>query len=289
MLGASVGLPAASLCINRRLYHIASVQSVAITPAENTSFKDTASIFSRALVATQQSTIHFLLTSSLECGPSSSASFLQPIVAMLSLRAFARRRLEFGRFLASNKSLTISRYFRLMALAATEIMLTTPLAVFLLWLNVTATPIDPWTSWADTHYDYSRVEQYPAIIWRNGNRPRIIAMELSRWVIPLCALVFFSFFGFAEEAKRNYRAAFQRIINTLGFSSEKLPYSEKKPNPSEKFGATPVEVPLSPLPSYSPPSSASTFLSTMKLQLSLSYYETYDEVHTPQSSVSPTS
>lgn len=34
MLGASVGLPAASMCINRRLYHIASVQTVAITQAE---------------------------------------------------------------------------------------------------------------------------------------------------------------------------------------------------------------------------------------------------------------
>ncbi|KAJ7080050.1 hypothetical protein C8R44DRAFT_653867, partial [Mycena epipterygia] len=29
-----MGLPAASLCINRRLYHIASVRAVVITPAE---------------------------------------------------------------------------------------------------------------------------------------------------------------------------------------------------------------------------------------------------------------
>ncbi|KAG5730498.1 hypothetical protein E4T56_gene13650, partial [Termitomyces sp. T112] len=34
MLGASVGLPAASLCINRRLYEISSVQSVAVSRAE---------------------------------------------------------------------------------------------------------------------------------------------------------------------------------------------------------------------------------------------------------------
>jgi pheromone a factor receptor len=34
MMGSSVGLPAASLCINRRLYHIASVQSVSITRSD---------------------------------------------------------------------------------------------------------------------------------------------------------------------------------------------------------------------------------------------------------------
>ncbi|KAJ7453723.1 pheromone receptor, partial [Mycena latifolia] len=33
-MAASVGIPAASLCINRRLYHIASVKSVSISPAE---------------------------------------------------------------------------------------------------------------------------------------------------------------------------------------------------------------------------------------------------------------
>lgn len=34
MLGASVGLPAASLCINRRLYYIASVQTVSTSASE---------------------------------------------------------------------------------------------------------------------------------------------------------------------------------------------------------------------------------------------------------------
>ena len=34
ILGASVGIPAASLCINRRLYHIARIHTVTITQAE---------------------------------------------------------------------------------------------------------------------------------------------------------------------------------------------------------------------------------------------------------------
>lgn len=34
LMASSVGLPAASLCINRRLYHIATVQAVSVGPAE---------------------------------------------------------------------------------------------------------------------------------------------------------------------------------------------------------------------------------------------------------------
>jgi pheromone a factor receptor len=34
MVGTTVAIPAASLCINRRLYHIASIRRVRITKAE---------------------------------------------------------------------------------------------------------------------------------------------------------------------------------------------------------------------------------------------------------------
>lgn len=34
MIGTTIGIPAASLCINRRLYYIATVQSVMVTRAE---------------------------------------------------------------------------------------------------------------------------------------------------------------------------------------------------------------------------------------------------------------
>ncbi|KAF8060134.1 fungal pheromone STE3G-protein-coupled receptor [Lyophyllum atratum] len=240
MLGASVGLPAASLCINRRLYHIANVQSVGISRAEKRRgiLIDTliCVLFPVMFVALQYVVQghRFNIFEDIGCFPAIYNTLLAyflggmwPIAIgltsatyFLSLRSFARRRVEFGQFLASNKSLTISRYFRLMALATTEIMLTTPLAIFTIWLNATASPIGPWRSWDDTHLDYSRVEQFPALIWRNGSRSLVIGTELSRWVTPLCALVFFGFFGFAEEAKRNYRAAFWRVMQPFGFVPE---------------------------------------------------------------------
>lgn len=49
MLGASVGIPAASLCINRRLYCIAKVHAVTVTKAEVRIRSCEASFPSRAL------------------------------------------------------------------------------------------------------------------------------------------------------------------------------------------------------------------------------------------------
>lgn len=148
--------------------------------------------------------------------PSLCKILFKPSFPVLSLRSFARRRVEFGQFLSSNKSLSVSRYFRLMALATTEIFFTTPLAIYMIWLNATASPIGPWRSWEDTHFAYSRVEQFPAILWRS-NHMTVLAMEFSRWVTPSCALIFFGFFGFADEAQKNYNRAFWWALKPFGF------------------------------------------------------------------------
>ncbi|GLB44318.1 putative pheromone [Lyophyllum shimeji] len=285
MLGASVGLPAASLCINKRLYHIASVQSVGVSRAEKRRaiLIDTliCVLFPVIFIAVQYVVQghRFDIFEGIGCYPvvyntpiSYPLSAMWPIViglisatyCVLSLRSFARRRVEFGQFLASNKSLTISRYFRLMALATTEIMFTTPLAVFIMYLNATSSPMRPWISWEDTHFNFSRVEQFPAILWRNSGHLTVAAMELSRWVNPLCALVFFGFFGFAEEAKRHYRAAFWCLMKPFGLSPKSAPSAAKVPSKSYPPKIVPVKIPLSSLPSYSPPASTSTFAADLK-------------------------
>lgn len=139
-------------------------------------------------------------------------------LAVLSLRSFAHRRLEFSQMLSLNSTFTVSRYFRLMGLAMTEICATTPLAVFIIWLNATAAPIGPWRSWEDTHYNFSRIEQIPAVLWRQ-NQLTVISIELSRWLNPLCSFTFFAFFGFAHESLKNYRLAWNWFTQKLGLAS----------------------------------------------------------------------
>ncbi|KAF8218915.1 pheromone receptor [Tricholoma matsutake] len=237
MMGASVGLPASSLCIQRRLYQITSVRTVRISPEQ----KRRAVLIDSALcllfpilfVALQYVVQghRFNILEDVGCYPALYNTLLTyfisgmwPIImgavsaiyGILSLRSFLQRRTEFSQFMSSNRSFTVGRYFRLMALAATEVLFTTPQAIFMMWLNATATPVGPWRSWADTHFAFSRVEQIPAILWRE-NHLLALAFELSRWVAPFCALIFFIFFGFADEARKNYRKAFWYFAKPLGF------------------------------------------------------------------------
>lgn len=151
----------------------------------------------------------------------------------LALLAFRGRQVELNQFLSSGTSLTKGRYFRLMALAMVETMCTTPLAVFVIVLNATAMPLEPWRSWEDTHYGFSRVEQIPAIIWRR-NHLLVVSLELSRWATVICALTFFAFFGFAQEARKNYRRFFKTIVRLPGFRRF-LPASPVLSNPSAPY------------------------------------------------------
>ncbi|KAJ7790722.1 fungal pheromone STE3G-protein-coupled receptor, partial [Mycena leptocephala] len=224
MMGASVGLPAASLCINRRLYHIASVRAVVITKAEKARAVLIDSLicglFPAVYIALQYIVQghRFNIFEDIGCYPdlyntlpTYFISSMWPLViglvsgvyCVLSLRAFAARRAAFAQLMSTHPALTPARYLRLSALALTDLLLTTPLAIFTIYLNATATPIAPWISWSDTHFNFGRIEQIPHFLWAADTQSRI-AVELTRWASPACGLAFFAFFGFGEEARRHY-------------------------------------------------------------------------------------
>ena len=94
-----------------------------------------------------------------------------------------------------------------MALALTSLIITVPLGIYEIYSNTVDAPVQPWTSWKDVHYGFSRVDQYPAFLWR-AIPTLAVPIELSRWTVPAIAFIFFAYFGFAEEARRNYRLAF---------------------------------------------------------------------------------
>ena len=139
---------------------------------------------------------------------------MEPLV--MTLIAFAQRRLEFSRFMATNKTLTMSRYLRLMALSMTELLLTVPLSIYVIWLDSTAMPLDKWVSMEDTHFNYSRVEQFPRILY-TANAKYTMSLEFTRWIVVVCSFIIFGYFGFAEEARRHYKQAFWSIAKRFGY------------------------------------------------------------------------
>ncbi|KAF9789535.1 putative fungal pheromoneG-protein-coupled receptor [Thelephora terrestris] len=310
MLGAAVGIPASSLCIMRRLHSIAKVQAVSPTHKEKLRgiiidslmcilFPIVYMVFAYIVQGHR-----FDIYEQVGCFPviynTLPAYFLVhmwPIVlglcsacfCVLILISFLRRQAQFSQFLSANSSLTASRYFRLMALACTEVMLTTPLAITSMVINATASPISPWVSWEDTHYDFSRVGQVPAVIWRN-NHFIVAGLTLTKWSGVICAFIFFTFFGFATEARKHYSSAFTRFL---------LACRLKKPAPSinEKFGLDKLQLPLhsptsstssgpaTPPPAYLSPSADLKFSPSSSLDQNSLYMSYFKEL--PETPASP--
>lgn len=120
-----------------------------------------------------------------------------------------------SQLISSNSSMTTSRYLRLVFLALIDIMCTVPLGVFTVYIGNKGVTLAPWISWEDTHFNFSRVGLFPALLWRSDPSIRT-SMELARWLPVVCAFLFFALFGFAEEAKKNYRKAFWAVMKLFG-------------------------------------------------------------------------
>ncbi|KAJ6498392.1 pheromone A receptor-domain-containing protein [Mycena vitilis] len=229
--GFNLAIPACSLCINRRLYQIASVRSVRKSKAE----KRRAILIDLAIglgLPLLQIPLQYIvqghrynifedigcLGETFETPVAVVLFHLPPILlglisavyCTLSIRAFHRSRAQFKELLSSNTNLNLNRYARLMALAATDLLLTIPLSVWVLYVNAAVVGLAPWVSWGDTHSDFSRVVQVPGVFWR-ADAYTAASVETTRWATVACALLFFAFFGFADEARKNYRGFARRV------------------------------------------------------------------------------
>ncbi|EIW56740.1 fungal pheromone STE3G-protein-coupled receptor [Trametes versicolor FP-101664 SS1] len=236
-IAASVGIPAASMCINQRLYNISRVQAVMVTRAEKQRavLIDSLICVLFPIIVVALSYIvqghRYNILQELGCFPALYNTLLTyflvnwwPLVlgliasvyCVLSLLEFNRRRAQFNEFLASkSSSLTLGRYFRLMALSTTSLLLMVPISIYGIYLNATTQPLGPWISWSDTHFDFGRVEHIPAVNWRSS-QTSITVHELNRWLSPACAIIFFIYFGVASEARRNYHKAFWFVMGKFG-------------------------------------------------------------------------
>ncbi|KAI3603891.1 pheromone receptor [Moniliophthora roreri] len=256
VLGATIGIPASSLCISRRLYKIAAIRTVSVTRADKRRavFEDIAiALGIPVLVLIMHIVVHphrFDIFEDIGCMPTTfntlAAYFLflmWPVVlgtislaySVVNLRTFYIRRAQFSNLVASSAAMNTSRYLRLMALSCADIMLTVPLGIYVIYSGSHGVPLEPWVSWEETHFGFGRVDLVPALFWRSNKRLEF-SVELNRWIAVLCAFVFFALFGFASEAKKNYSCAFWWIAKKFGFRP------------------TTANAPKSTLPQYKPPS-----------------------------------
>ncbi|KAJ3887481.1 pheromone receptor, partial [Lentinula edodes] len=219
ILGASIGIPASTLCISRRLYHITSTHTVSITrdDKKRAIYSDTAIALDIVVQGHRFNVLEEYGCTSVTYNtlPAYFLYYLWPLViglaslfySSLILRTFYMRRIQFNQILSSNGMINPSRYLRLMLLAIIDIMCTLPIGAYTIYVSLYGVPLAPWISWEDTHFDFAFVELVPAVIWRSNFRT-YTSIQITRWLPIVCAFVFFALFGFAEEAMKNYRRAF---------------------------------------------------------------------------------
>ena len=144
---------------------------------------------------------------------------LVSLVTVMNIYLFYTRERRFRQIMTSTR-LTRSRYIRLMVISCIEILGTVPWATYYV-VKDASLGVQPWKGWAYTHEDYSAVYQIPASIWKNIPAD-VIALELFRWSLVLCAFLFFALFGVADEARRHYRCVYVSIVSRIGLSTSSL-------------------------------------------------------------------
>ncbi|KDR72316.1 hypothetical protein GALMADRAFT_769055 [Galerina marginata CBS 339.88] len=239
-LGSGVGIPASTLCIFRRLYRITRARGT--IPIPDKSEKRRQIMFDLALglglpvlellLAYISEGHRYNILEDIGCTPAfyNSPVFVAlsntpPILiglvtaryAVLTIIAFNRRRIEFKELLEKHSNLTSAFYVRLMCFACLELLWTIPVASFFLYVAVKV-GLQPWTNWDDVHFNFSRVVFVPRTVWES-DRLATVTNELGRWLGVIGAFNFFAFFGFAEEARMNYRAAYRAVAKVIGIST----------------------------------------------------------------------
>ena len=147
--------------------------------------------------------------------PTSPSTHVDPLCLVLAIRAFVKKRKRFEELISSNSTVVRNSYWRLMVMCTGDLCFTIPLATWAIVQNAKGY-VRPWVSWASIHENYSHINQIPRTVLDARCADHCYGFEVGRWSAVLCAFVFFAYFGFAEEARKNYRGLATAIARLLG-------------------------------------------------------------------------
>ncbi|KAG2135385.1 pheromone A receptor-domain-containing protein [Suillus bovinus] len=237
LIGASVGIPASALCISRRLYSIAVIKTVSATHNKWRVVIVDLSISIGIPVIVM--VLHYIvqghrfdILEDVGCWPATynviPAYFLvymwpsllgciSFVYSGLTLAAFCKRRMAFNSHIGRNNSMNDSLYIRMMLLSVIEMAFTVPISIYTVYIASTNVPMQPWVSFSDTHYNFSYVGLIPAAEWTSNSTYKH-SINLTQWLFPLCAFIFFVLFGFTIEAKKYYCMYFLWIAKHFGYN-----------------------------------------------------------------------
>ncbi|KZV65151.1 fungal pheromone STE3G-protein-coupled receptor [Peniophora sp. CONT] len=231
--------PMATLIISRRLYLIASLQSVELPSKAarrwNLALEWTLGLIIPLLVAgpvyyANQGS-RFVVYQGSGCGTAEneslpdvlieqSWSFVPCLVSVVFyypkvVRTYYRQRRDINSFLHSDSSVTRTNYVRILALASIDIMLTLPIGIVNIALDIvellSAHPFKFYPGWTYLHSQWGPVSVSYAELQAFGTG-YFAQFYVAQWSSPILAFAIFALFGVTHEARASYCC----IICTVG-------------------------------------------------------------------------
>ena len=128
---------------------------------------------------------------------------------------FYRQSRDINRFLQSNNSVSRNNYMRILALASIDVLITLPIGIANIVLNVTEMlsrgPVPFYFGWTYDRTDWAPVGYSYAEIVGFGTSS-VVQLYFTQWTSPILAFIIFGLFGVTSEA----RASYWRVICTIG-------------------------------------------------------------------------
>lgn len=146
------------------------------------------------------------------------------LVAARVARIFYRQSKDINRFLQSNNSVSRINYIRILMLASIDIVLTLPVGVAYIALNVlvaTEQPLPFYPGWDSVHGDWAPKSVTYAELEDRGTSA-VVLQYFQHWTSTILAFAIFGLFGMTAEA----RASYWRMLYTIAswFNWEPVPH-----------------------------------------------------------------
>ncbi|EPQ55604.1 STE3-like pheromone receptor [Gloeophyllum trabeum ATCC 11539] len=231
IVGGNFALPAACLCICIHLEQVSSLRAARTTLPEKRRRQIIEALMCFGLPAVFMA-LHYIvqghrfdIIEDFGCRPAIYASvpalilmwvvplFLATLAlgfAGCALMHFIQRRASFAKHLNSQAGLTTARYLRLIMMAVVEMVIGIAFTGYTVWFN--SANLQSWTGWADVHWHFSQIAQYPTILL-----PQMFLRTYTVlwWMVPVATLTFVAFFAFGEDAVNEYKACFSWIASKI--------------------------------------------------------------------------
>ncbi|VDC04647.1 unnamed protein product [Peniophora sp. CBMAI 1063] len=274
---ASVVAPMSTLIITRRLYLIASLQTVELPGASakrrNMVIEWTLGLLIPVLVAgplyyTVQpyrfeviegfGCVNTLDNSLLACILVNSWTILPPLASVLIyyprvVLTFYRQGRDINHFLRSNNSeMSRASYIRILALASIDLLLNLPIGIIALILYII--PMEGghtyfYSGWAVVHSAWQpRSFSYQALL---STGPVMVSQfYFSSWAYPILSFVIFGFFGVSSEARASYWHVICTVCGWFGWKPTLRTRKARSPLGDIEFGERPTDLENGSYPSY---------------------------------------